>query len=49
MRKITRSIAQAVTRQAFDEGLAQADADTPIEDLIDELIWEPSYPTLVPV
>jgi len=49
MRKITRSIAQAVTRQAFEEGLAEADADTPIEDLIDELIWEPSYPTLIPV
>ena len=49
MRKITRSIAQAVARQAFNEGLAEADADTPIEDLIDELIWEPSYPTLVPV
>ncbi len=49
MRKITRSIAQAVTRQAFKEGLAEADTDTPIEDLIDELIWEPSYPTLIPV
>ena len=49
MRKITRSIAQAVARQAFEEGLAQADADTPVEDLVDDLIWEPAYPTLVPV
>ncbi|MCH7823853.1 MAG: NAD-dependent malic enzyme [Acidobacteria bacterium] len=49
MRKITRSIGQAVARQVFEEGLAQADADTTIEDLIDELIWEPAYPTLVPV
>jgi malate dehydrogenase (oxaloacetate-decarboxylating) len=49
MRKITRSIAQAVVRQAFEEGLAQADADTPVEDLVDDLIWEPAYPTLVPV
>jgi len=48
MRKITRSIAAAVARQVFDEGLAQADPDTPIEDLVDELIWDPVYPTLVP-
>jgi malate dehydrogenase (oxaloacetate-decarboxylating) len=48
MRKITRSIAAAVARQVFDEGLAQADPDTPVEDLIDELIWDPVYPTLVP-
>ncbi len=48
MRKITRKIAAAVARQVFDEGLAQADPDTPIEDLVDELIWDPVYPTLVP-
>ena len=49
MRKITRSIAQAVAQQAIDEGLAQADPDKPISELVDELIWEPAYPTLVPV
>lgn len=49
MRKITRSIALAVARQAFEEGLAQADPGTPVEDLVGELIWEPVYPTLVPV
>jgi malic enzyme len=48
MRRITRRIAAAVARQAFDEGLAQADPDTPIEDLVDDLVWEPRYPTLVP-
>ncbi len=48
MRKITRSIARAVARTAFDEGLAQADPDTPVEDLVNELVWEPAYPTLVP-
>ncbi len=49
MRTITRGIAQAVAQEAFDAGLAQADPNTPVEDLVDELIWEPSYPTLVPV
>jgi len=48
MRKITRHIAAAVGRQAFDEGLAQADPDKPIETMVDELVWEPRYPTLVP-
>ena len=47
MRKITRNIAEAVAQQAFDEGLAQAEGD--VADLVDELIWEPAYPKLVPV
>ena len=46
LRTITRRIAIAVARHAFDEGLAQADPNTPVEDLVDELIWEPEYPTL---
>ncbi len=49
MRKITRSIARAVARQAFEEGLAQADPNTPVEDLVNELVWEPVYPRLDPV
>ncbi|MGD8328136.1 MAG: NAD-dependent malic enzyme [Acidobacteriota bacterium] len=48
MRKITRHIAAAVGRQAFDEGLAQADPDTPIEKMVEDLVWEPRYPTLIP-
>jgi malic enzyme len=48
MRKTTRSIARAVARQAFKEGLAQADPDTPVEDLVNELVWEPEYPRLDP-
>jgi malate dehydrogenase (oxaloacetate-decarboxylating) len=48
MRKTTRSIARAVARQAFEEGLAQADPDTPVEDLVNELVWEPEYPRLDP-
>jgi len=47
MRKITRSIAISVAKLAFDEGLAQADPNTPVEDLVDELVWEPQYPELV--
>ncbi len=49
MRKITRSIAHAVGRQAIEEGLSQEDPNTPVEELVDQLIWEPDYPTLVPV
>jgi malic enzyme len=49
MRKITRSIAAAVARQAFDQGLAQADPNTPIEELVDELVWDPHYPALEPI
>ena len=47
MRQITRIIAEAVAQQAFDEGLAQAEGD--VTDLVDELVWEPAYPKLVPV
>jgi len=49
MRKITRSIAHAVARQAMQEGLAQVDDDADIEALVDELVWEPVYPTLTAV
>jgi len=48
MREITRSIAAAVARKAFEEGLAQADAATPVEELVGKLVWEPLYPRLDP-
>jgi malic enzyme len=48
MRKITQSIARAVAQTAIDEGLAQTDPSIPIADLVNELVWEPVYPTLVP-
>lgn len=46
MRQITRSIAIAVAQQAFDDGVAHPDPDARLEDLVDELVWEPAYPTL---
>ena len=49
MRTITRGIALAVARRAIEEGLAQTDADASVEDLVDDLIWEPAYPTLTAV
>jgi malic enzyme len=48
MRKITRKIAEAVAEQAVAEGLAQVGDDPDVPALVDELIWEPRYPTLVP-
>ena len=49
MRKITRSIAHVVARQAIKEGLAQVDDDADVEALVDELVWDPTYPTLTAV
>jgi malic enzyme len=48
MRKITGSIAHAVARQTIEEGLAQVEDDADVEALVDELVWDPAYPTLIP-
>jgi malic enzyme len=48
MRAITRRIAAAVAQEALDEGLAQADPETPIDELVAQLVWEPRYPVLEP-
>lgn len=41
--KLSREIAIAVVKQAIDEGLAQVDEHKSIEELIDEIYWEPHY------
>jgi malate dehydrogenase (oxaloacetate-decarboxylating) len=40
---LSRQIAIAVANEAIKEGLAQVNTTTPVETLIDKLIWEPHY------
>ncbi len=40
---VAKEIAVAVARQAIDAGLAQCNQDKDLDDLVEEIFWEPRY------
>ena len=48
-RALTRKIGEAVAQAAIDEGVARVPDDADAVQLVDELVWDPAYPELVPV
>lgn len=48
LREVTRSVAIAVVAQASAEGTGRAFEDEDIGAAVDEFLWEPEYPVLVP-
>ena len=46
--EVSMRIAQAVARQARDDGLTEPMTDTEIDHAIDTRMWRPLYPTVVP-
>ncbi len=49
LRELTLCVAEAVVRQARDEGVGRAIDDDAIREELARAIWEPIYPELIPV
>src|SRR5262249_37018581 len=49
LRRVTARVAGAVVVAARDEGLGRALRDDAISDAVDDAMWTPDYPELVPV
>ena len=47
LREVTRRIAEAVVREARDEGIGRELEDEAIPDAVDRAMWEPRYPELI--
>lgn len=48
LRKLARHIAMAVGRKAQEQGVADPISDEELEQRVDQKMWRPDYPTLVP-
>ncbi len=48
LRRVTASVAEAVVRQAREDGVGRALADDEIPAAVQRAIWEPRYPALDP-
>jgi malic enzyme len=49
LRRVTARVAEAVARQARDEGIGRSFSDAEIESAVEAAMWEPEYPELEPV
>jgi malic enzyme len=48
LREVTRRVAEAVVRQAREEGRGRELADSEIEAAVASAMWVPDYPELIP-
>lgn len=49
LREVTRAVAIAVAGEAVESGIGRDLAEDRIAREVDEFMWEPEYPVLVPV
>ena len=49
LRRVTVKVAEAVVREARDQGLGRPFIDAQIPEAVRDAMWEPDYPDLVPV